>query len=132
MDSIPRTVRITDVVSGEAFHERLRLREAGLNGNREENEVVILELHTSAGEIIRVRDVGYYRDSDTLLFDGFDRNGNVCQVIAKVQGLQVMFRVIKIEDPQRDEDPQQERKRIGFYVDEEQETPGGTEQKDGA
>ncbi len=82
-----------------------------------------MELHTPAGEKIRVQDVGYYRDTDTLIFEGFDQANNLCQIIAKVQGLQVMFRVITLPEDQP-------RKRVGFYSDLEskQDQPEQTEQ----
>ncbi len=77
-----------------------------------------MELHTPAGEIIRVQDVGYYRDTDALIFQGFDRANNLCQIIAKVQGLQVLFRILTISE----EDPAQKRP-IGFRVLEDPEQP---------
>lgn len=87
------------------------MRESGLNSNLSENEIVVMELHTLAGERIRVQDVGYYRDTDTLIFQGVDNAGNLCQIVAKVQGLQVLFRVLtetEVEAPKRG--------RVGFTV----------------
>ncbi len=91
-----------------------------LNGDLRPNETVTMELHTPAGEVIRVRDVGYYRDTDTLVFEGRGTGDSLCQIIAKVQGLQVMFRVVTLPEDQP-------RKRVGFNVYEEQEQPAQTE-----
>lgn len=87
------------------------MREAGLNNDLAENEVVVMELHTLAGERIQVQDVGYYRDTDTLMFQGFDNEGNLCQIVAKVQSLHVLFRVLTVT-----ENETTERRRIGFTV----------------
>ncbi|PLS83572.1 MAG: hypothetical protein CYG60_21780 [Actinobacteria bacterium] len=122
--NLPQPVRVVeDTTAAEDFHRKLRQREAGLNGDLNPGEVVTMELHTAAGERIRVQDVGYYRDTDTLIFQGFDPANNLCQIIAKVQGLQVMFRVITLPEDQP-------RKRIGFrvYEEPEQDQPDLTEQ----
>ena len=122
--NIPQPVRVVeDTTAAENLHRKLRIREAKLNGDLKPNEAVALELHTLAGEKIRVQDVGYYRDTDTLILEGFDQANNLCQVIAKIQGLQVMFRVITLPEDYP-------RKRVGFYSDEEpeQDQPEQTEQ----
>lgn len=111
--NLPQQVQVTDTTSAEDFHRKLRMRESALHNALEENETVTMELHTPAGEIIRVQDVGYYQDTDTLAFQGFDDANNLCQIIAKVQGLQVLFRVIRVAE---DQSP----KRIGFYAEEPQ------------
>ncbi len=113
----PRQVSVTnfpDRESAEAFHRKLRIRESGLNADLKENEIVVMEVHTMAGERILVRDVGYYRDTDALMFEGFDRDNNLCQIIAKVQGLQVLFRVLTVSE----QEPAP--RRIGFTVAEEE------------
>ncbi len=111
--NLPQPVQVTDTTSAEDFHRKLRMRESALHDALEENETVTMELHTSAGEIIRVQDVGYYQDTDTLAFQGFDGANNLCQIIAKVQGLQVLFRVIRVAEDQAP-------KRIGFYAEDPQ------------
>ncbi len=113
--NLSQQVQLMDTTSAEDFHTKLRMRESALHGALEENETVTMELHTPAGERIRVQDVGYYRDTDTLLFQGFDLANNLCQILAKVQGLQVLFRVIKVA-----EDQPPARRRIGFYAEESQ------------
>lgn len=115
--NFPRQVSVTnfpDRESAEAFHRKLRIRESGLNADLKENEIVVMEVHTLAGEQIRVRDVGYYRDTDALMFEGFDPDDNLCQIIAKVQGLQVLFRVLTVSE----EEPAP--RRIGFIVAEDE------------
>jgi hypothetical protein len=111
--NLPQPVQVIDTASAEDFHRKLRMRESALHEALEENETVTMELHTPAGEIIRVQDVGYYQDTDTLAFQGFDDANNLCQIIAKVQGLQVLFRVIRLAEDQS-------AKRIGFYAEEPQ------------
>ncbi len=111
--NLPQQVQVVDTTSAEDFHQKLRMRESGLHDALIENETVVMELHTPAGEIIRVQDVGYYQGTDTLAFQGFDNANNLCQIIAKVQGLQVLFRVIRLAE---DQSP----KRIGFYAEEPQ------------
>lgn len=121
---LPQPVRmVEDTTAAEDFHWKLRMREAALNGDLQPNQVVSTELHTPAGERIRVEGVGYYRDTDTLLFVGFDLANNPCQIVAKVQGLQVVFRVITLPE-------EQPRKRVGFFLNEvpEQDQPERTEQ----
>lgn len=66
--NLPQPVQVTNTTSAEDFHRKLRMRESALHDALEENETVTMELHTSAGEIIRVQDVGYYQDTDTLAF----------------------------------------------------------------
>lgn len=112
--NLPQQVQMIDSTSAEEFHKKLKARESALHGDVEENEIVTMELHTPAGEKIRIQDVGYYRATDTLIFEGVDQVNNLCQIIAKVQGLQVMFRVITLPEDQP-------RKRVGFYSDEESE-----------
>lgn len=111
--NLPQPVQVTDTASAEDFHRKLRMRESALHEALEENETVTMEMHTPAGEIIRVQEVGYYQDTDTLAFQGFDDANNLCQIIAKVQGLQVLFRVIRLAEDQS-------AKRIGFYTEEPQ------------
>lgn len=119
--NVPQPVQVIDTASAEDFHRKLRMRESALHEALEENETVTMELHTSAGEIIRIQDVGYYQDTDTLAFQGFDDANNLCQIIAKVQGLQVLFRVIRLAE---DQSP----KRIGFYAEQPQREQDGPEQ----
>lgn len=106
---LPKTVHVMDVSSAENFYKRLRKREAGLNSVLKPDEFMFMELHTPAGEIIHIRDVGYYRDTDTLLLVGTDISGHECQIITTVQGLQIVFRTGKLPE-------ERPRPRIGFKV----------------
>lgn len=97
--------------NAELMWKRIKAREAKLRADLDTNEDLVLEYHSPAGECLEVAEVGYYADTeDTLFFGGYDSSGNVCQVIAPVQSVNVLFRVLKVERHEP------KRKRIGFEV----------------
>jgi len=71
-----------------------------------------VELHAPSGSIIRIGMIAYYPDTDdTLLVQGIDEpSGVACQAIVPVQSFYVIFRIRTVEDPEP------ERKPIGFQV----------------
>jgi len=78
----------------------------------DENEALVMEYHSPAGTVVRIRDIGYYQDSDNaLVLGGWDRiTGDECQIIASPATIHLVFRVIKIEE----DEARLERRQLGF------------------
>jgi hypothetical protein len=91
----------------QMFGERYRalLAECG------ENETLIMEYHTAAGERLLLEQVAYPPDTDMLVIQGHDAQGNVYQILAKARAVQMLFRFVPL-------DPGEARKPVGFRVEE--------------
>lgn len=113
--NLPQPVRVTNRLTAEDLYERVKVREAAILGDLNENEDLLVEYLTPTGRIIRIRDIGYYRDiDDLLLLVGNDLvSGDECQVIAPVQIVQMVFSIITVKDGPP------ERRRIGFRIEED-------------
>jgi hypothetical protein len=110
---LPDSVHVVNLPSAESVHTKLRNRDKALRADLKEGETLVFEYHTPAGEVIYVGDVGYYRDQEALIFQGYDSQNNLCQIIVPPHAVQVIFRVVKTPAPS------QQKKRIGFYVHED-------------
>ena len=114
MDYQPNIHQRVNVVSSaegqeaaKTFHRMLARWYRALRSSAQENEEVILEYHTPAGERIEVNQAGHPPDSDMLIIQGVDADGRLCQALARASVLQVMYRIV----------PRQagaERRPIGF------------------
>ncbi len=109
---VPENIRVMNLPDAETFRERMKKRESNILSDLDDNEVLIVEYHAPTGMVVRLRDVGYYEDyDDALLLVGVDADtGDECQILASTNAVQMVFRVVKIEDGRGD------RKRIGFFV----------------
>ena len=100
------------MISAEDLRDRLKKREAAILADLDDNEALFVEYHSPAGAVVRIRDIGYYLDSDNaLVLAGWDlHTGHECQIIASPLTVQLVFRVVKIEE----DEAILERRPIGF------------------
>ncbi len=116
--NLPQSVRVTNRLTAEDMYRKIKVRESAILNDLNENEELVVEYLTPTGRVIRIRDVGYYRDTPDLLFlVGNDVSGDECQVIAPVQSVQTVFSIITVKDRQP------ERRRIGFRIEDDPEQP---------
>ena len=117
MPPVPQSVNIVDdyhaAESARAFHKLLGRRYQGLKADIEENQDVLLEYHAATGERLILDQISYVHDTDVLVLQGHDSLGQLCQIVSRSHGIQVMFRIVTLTD----ERP--ERKPIGFRTDSE-------------
>jgi hypothetical protein len=112
------SARLKNRLTGEDFHRMIRVRESRILDDLNDNQELRVEYLTPTGRIIRIRDVGYYRDvPDLLLLIGNDVSGDECQVIAPVQSVQMVFSITTVKDRPP------ERRRIGFSVEDAPQQP---------
>jgi hypothetical protein len=116
--NLPQSVHVTNRLSGEDLYRMIKVRESAILDDLDDNEELIAEYLTPTGRIIRIRDVGYYRNIPDLLFlVGNDVSGDECQVIAPVQSVQMVFSIITVKDRPP------ERRPIGFRVEDDTQQP---------
>ena len=108
----PQFVHVVDIPTALDLRTKLKQREAAILADMDENEALVIEYHSPAGTVVRIRDIGYYQDSDnTLVLGGWDRlTGDECQIIASPATIHLVFRVIKIEE----DEARLERRQLGF------------------
>jgi hypothetical protein len=118
LPSPPQPVRLTNMKpSADALLNKLKGLEDNTRPNVKEDQDLAVELHTLSGAVIRIGEIGSYRDTDdALLVKGIDTlSGDPCAAIVPVQNFYVVFRVSPVEDPaqkqpigfRRIEDPEQ-------------------------
>ncbi len=108
----PKAVNVMNLPSAESVRERIKKREANILMGLDDNQSLVLEYHVATGMVVQIREVGFYADSDdALLLVGVDADtGEDCQIIAPPNAVQMVFRVVNIEDSRG------KRKRTGFFV----------------
>ena len=99
--------------ASEDFFKIVRRQYNELQVERKENEAVQLLYHSPAGEQIHILYVYRDRDSDTLVFRGVDKNGNVCHVVTQAQSVQLLMKIVSPTEP--------ERRTVGFAVKDPEE-----------
>jgi hypothetical protein len=109
------------MISAQDLRDKLKKRESAILNDLDENEALFLEYHSPAGAIVQIRDIGYYRDADdALVLAGWDmRTGQECQIIASPLTVQLVFRVVRIEE----DEGIPERRPIGYIRGPEFEHP---------
>jgi hypothetical protein len=105
-------VHRSEIPGAQDLRTKLKQREAAILEDLDDNEDLIVEYHSPAGAVIRIRDIAYYQDSDdALVLAGWDlRTGQECQIIAPPLTVHLVFRVIKIKEGEATP----ERRQIGF------------------
>jgi len=95
--------------SAEILWEKLKSRREAILHSLEEGEGLEMEYVSPAGNVILIRDVGYYTDTDDLMFlVGNDADSDEeCQIIVPPHSVQIVFRVTKAKA---------ERPEIGFHT----------------
>lgn len=104
--TLPKTLQIKDYRLADTFYDRLRQHIDATQKQLERNEQLAVCYYSLGGECILVDDIGYHNPNLIMLY-GRDSQGNECNVIAHMQSLHLLLRVLKIEDGK-------ERKQIGF------------------
>lgn len=66
--------------------------------------------HSPAGEAIHVETAFLNREADTMIFQGRDSDNNFCQIVTHAYGVQLLLKIVGLEDPMAD------RKPIGFRI----------------
>jgi hypothetical protein len=97
---IPQFVQDVNIPGAEDLRTKLKQREAAILEALDDNEDLIVEYHSPAGAVIRIRAIAYYQDSDdALVLAGWDlHTGHECQIIAPPLTVHLVFRVIKIKE----------------------------------
>jgi hypothetical protein len=95
------------VVSAELLWEKLKARRDGIRHALEDGQGLAAEYLSPTGNVILIRDVGYYTDTDDLIFLVGDdaSSGEECQVIALPHAVQIVFRITQ----------EAQRPEIGFH-----------------
>ena len=85
------------MVSAEVLWEKLKMRQDTISRDLGEDESLQAEYLSPTGQLLLIRDVGYYSDIDDLIFlVGEDPDsGEECQTIAPPHAVQIIFRVAK-------------------------------------
>jgi hypothetical protein len=107
----PKKVQVTNPPKpefGKDFFWMVRRQYQGLKAELKENEALVMLYDSPAGERIHVENVVLSSDSDTLIFQGRDSDGHLCQVITQAQSVQLVMKIIPSQKP--------DRKPIGFGV----------------
>ena len=85
------------MVSAEVLWEKLKTRQDAISRDLGEDEGLQAEYLAPTGQMLFIRDVGYYSDIDDLIFlvgeDAY--SGEECQTIAPPHAVQIVFRVSK-------------------------------------
>ena len=90
------------MVSAELLWEKLKARRDEIRQALEDGQGLAAEYLSPAGNVILIRDVGYYTDTDDLIFLVGDdaSSGEECQVIALPHAVQIVFRITQeVESP---------------------------------
>jgi hypothetical protein len=100
---------VADEEAARGFHHMVEEHYKRLRKELEEGQDLILEFHSPAGYVIRINQIG--RISDSLIFQGHNQLGELCQALARPASLVVMFRFVTL----RAEEPP--RPPVGFSLD---------------
>ncbi len=85
------------MVSAEVLWEKLKMRQDAISRDLGEDESLQAEYLAPTGQVLLIRDVGYYSGIDDLIFlvgEDVD-SGEECQIIAPPHAVQIVFRVAK-------------------------------------
>jgi|SRR5215203_3902488 len=109
------------MISAQDLRDKLKKREAAILDDLDDNEALFVEYQSPAGAVVRIRDIAYYLDDDNILvLGGWDvRTGHECQIVASPLTVQLVFRVVRIEEGE----PVPEQRPIGFIRGPEFEHP---------
>ena len=105
LPEIPK-IEIKDYKLADTFYDRLRQHIEGTQNQLKKDEQLVLYYYNQTGERILVTDMGYHNPNLIILY-GQDSNGNECSVIAHMQSVQLVVKILKLEN-------KAERRTIGF------------------
>ncbi len=114
----PQPVRVVNMPGATGdFFKIVKRQYEGLQRELKEDEALIMLYDSAAGERIYIDTVVLSPEADTLIFQGYDGNGNLCQTVAQSYSVPLLFKIIKPQDPSA------ERKPIGFRIEDDPEQP---------
>jgi hypothetical protein len=99
--TLPSNYKLADT-----FYEQIRAHIEAMQKNIKKNEQLLIYHYPSAGQPILVTSVGFQNPS-MIVLHGLDSMGNECCVLTHMTSVQLVVRVIKV-------DQQTKRRRIGF------------------
>ena len=90
----------------DTFYEHLRLHIEALQKNLEEDEQLLVFYYGPSGAVMLVTNIGYQNPS-LIVLQGVDSMGEECCVLSHMFTVQLVLRVMKVEDKEK-------KRRIGF------------------
>ncbi len=99
--ALPSNYKLADT-----FYEQIRVHIEAMQKNLKKNEQLLIYHYPSAGQPILVTSVDFQNPS-MIVLHGLDSMGNECCVLTHMTSVQLVVRVMKV-------DQQTKRRRIGF------------------
>jgi hypothetical protein len=120
---LPQQVTVVNMPGSTGdFFKIVKRQYDGLQKELNADEALIMLYDSAVGERVYVDTVVLSPEADTLVFQGWDRDNNFCQVVAQSYSVPLLFKIIKREDPSA------ERRPIGFSVVGEDEEDEGEDE----
>jgi hypothetical protein len=98
---LPENYKLADT-----FYDQLRRNIEQLQKSLKKKEQLLIYFYTSPNEPILVTSIGF-QNPYMMIFHGIDAMGNECAVLSHMLSVQLILRVVKIEDRKK-------KRRIGF------------------
>ena len=99
--ALPSNYKLADT-----FYEQIRVQIEAMQKKLKKNEQLLIYHNASSGQPILVTSIGFHNPSMIILY-GMDSMGNECCVLTHLTSVQLVIRVMKVEDKAK-------RRRIGF------------------
>lgn len=92
----------------DTFVDRLKGQKEAVEKESKDGEALVMSMHLANGETIVISEIGYH-NPHLMIFYGEDSQGRDSSILAHVNSVQLVLRVIQIKDDD-------EKRPIGFMV----------------